>query len=135
MTIEYDDLVTSGTFPGWSNQPTANVIIGAATQMATGANQYVYAFNEACGTRPTTLMAATLELQGEGADIRINGVSLTDVLKNIEQRLNILRPNTELESEWDQLRELGDQYRQLEAELKEKSRVWEKLKAMPTVIG
>ena len=135
MTIEYDDLVTSGTFPGWSNQPTANVTIGAATQMATGANQYVYAFNEACGTRPTTLMAATLELQGEGADIRINGVSLTDVLKNIEQRLNILRPNTELEAKWDQLQELGNRYRQLEAELKEKSRVWEKLKAMPTVIG
>ena len=135
MTIEYDDLVTSGTFPGWSNQPTANVTIGAATQMATGANQYVYAFNGASGTRPTTLMASTLELQGEGADIRINGVSLTDVLKNIEQRLNILRPNTELEAEWNQLRALGNRYRQLEAELKEKSRVWEKLKAMPTVIG
>ena len=135
MTIEYDDLVTSGTFPGWSNQPTANVTIGAATQMATGANQYVYAFNGASGTRPTTLMASTLELQGEGADIRINGVSLTDVLKNIEQRLNILRPNTELEAKWDQLQELGNRYRQLEAELKEKSRVWEKLKAMPTVIG
>ena len=83
MTIEYDDLVTSGTFPGWSNQPTANVTIGAATQMATGANQYVYAFNGASGTRPTTLMASTLELQGEGADIRINGVSLTDVLKTL----------------------------------------------------
>ena len=134
MTIEYDDLVTSGTFPGWSNQPTANVTIGAATQMATGANQYVYAFNGASGTRPTTLMASTLELQGEGADIRINGVSLTDVLKNIEQRLNILRPNTELEAKWDQLQELGNRYRQLEAELKEKSCVWGKLKAMPTVI-
>ena len=133
MTIEYDDLVTSGTFPGWSNQPTANVTIGAATQMATGANQYVYAFNEACGTRPTTLMAATLELQGEGADIRINGVSLTDVLKNIEQRLNILRPNTELEAEWNQLRALGNRYRQLEAELKEKSLMWNKLKAMTKI--
>ena len=135
MTIEYDDLVTSGTFPGWSNQPTANVTIGAATQMATGANQYVYAFNGASGTRPTKLMASTLELQGEGADIRINGVSLTDVLKNIEQRLNILRPNTELEADWDQLRELGNQYRRLEAELKEKSLMWNKLKAMPPVIN
>ena len=122
MTIEYDDLaISTGTLPG------------PATQMATGANQYVYAFNEACGTRPTTLMAATLELQGEGADIRINGVSLTDVLKNIEQRLNILRPNTELESEWDQLRELGNRYRQLEAELKEKSLMWNKLKAMTKI--
>ena len=129
--IDYDNLITTGTFPGQSNQTTANVTIGAATQMATGANQYVYAFNEVSGTR----IAATLELQGEGADIRINGVSLTDVLKNIEQRLNILRPNTELEAKWDQLQELGNRYRQLEAELKEKSRVWEKLKAMPTVIG
>ena len=133
MTIEYDDLVTSGTFPGWSNQPTANVTIGAATQMATGANQYVYTVNGASGTRPTTLIASTLELHGEGADIRINGVSLTDVLKNIEQRLNILRPNTELEYEWDQLRELGNRYRRLEAELKEKSRVWKKLKAMTKI--
>ena len=122
--MDLDDLaISTGTLPG------------PATQMATGANQYVYAFNGASGTRPTTLMASTLELQGEGADIRINGVSLTDVLKNIEQRLNILRPNTELEAKWDQLQELGNRYRQLEAELKEKSRVWEKLKAMPTLIG
>ena len=132
--MDLDDLtISTGTFPGWSNQPTANVTIGAATQMATGANQYVYAFNEACGTRPTTLMAATLELQGEGADIRINGVSLTDVLKNIEQRLNILRPNTELESEWDQLNNLGEQYRALEAELKEKSKMWSTLKSIPKI--
>ena len=68
------------------------------------------------------------------ADIRINGISLTDVLKNIEQRLNILRPNTELEAEWHQLRELGDQYRRLEAEFKEKSLMWNKLNAIPPTI-
>ena len=130
MTIDYDGLISTGTFPGWGT----NVTIGAATQTATGANQYVYASNGASGTRPTTLIASTLELQGEGADIRINGVSLTDVLKNIEQRLNVLRPNTELENEWNQLRELGDQYRLLETKLKEKSLMWEKLKAMPTPI-
>jgi len=129
-----DDLITPGTFPGWGAIPGANVTIGAATQMATGANKYAYTSNGTYASSPiTSTPNGTLELQGEGADVKINGVSLTDVLKNIEQRLNILRPNTELEYEWDQLRELGNRYRRLEAELKEKSRVWEKLKAMTKI--
>ena len=82
-------------------------------------------------TSPLTVTQnSTLALNGDDADIQINGVSLTDVLKNIEQRLNILRPNTELEAEWHQLKELGDQYRRLETELKEKSLMWNKLKTM-----
>ena len=69
-----------------------------------------------------------LELKGKQADVVINGVSLTDTLKGIQDRLNMLQPNRELEAEWDQLRELGLQYRKLEAELKEKQRAWEILK-------
>lgn len=69
-----------------------------------------------------------LELKGDQADLVINGVSLTETLKGIQDSLNMLRPNTALEAEWDQLRELGQQYRQLEAELKEKQRAWEILK-------
>jgi hypothetical protein len=68
-----------------------------------------------------------LELQGEGADIKINGHSLTQTLQTIQDRLNMLRPNLELEKEWDQLQELGNQYRRLEAEFKEKQKVWESL--------
>jgi hypothetical protein len=49
-------------------------------------------------------------------------------LQVLERRLNILRPNTELEAEWDQLRALGDQYRELEAELLEKQKMWDRLK-------
>ena len=136
MTIEYDDLaISTGTFPGWGAIPGANVTIGAATQMATGANQYVYASNGTYAISPiTSTPSGTLELRGEGADVKINGVSLTGVLKNIEERLNILRPNKELEAEWHQLRELGDQYRRLETKLKEKSLMWNKLKAIPPVI-
>jgi hypothetical protein len=69
-----------------------------------------------------------IELKGDQADVVINGVSLTETLQLIQDRLNMLRPNTALEAEWDQLRELGQQYRQLEAELKEKQRAWEILK-------
>ena len=136
MTIEYDDLAFStGTFPGWGTLLQSNVCsIGAATQTATGANKYVYTSNVTYTSSPiTSTPSGTLELQGEGADVRINGVSLTGVLKNIEERLNILRPNTELEADWDQLRELGDQYRQLETKLKEKSKMWSTLKSIPKI--
>ena len=121
--MDLDDLaISTGTLPG------------PATQMATGANQYVYASNGTYTISPiTSTPSGTLELQGEGADVRINGVSLTGVLKNIEERLNILRPNTELEADWDQLRELGDQYRQLETKLKEKSKMWSTLKSIPKI--
>ena len=72
-----------------------------------------------------------LELSGEDADILINGESLRDTLQSIQDRLNILRPNPELEQQWDQLRELGEAYRRLEAELEEKQRMWDTLKKMP----
>jgi hypothetical protein len=69
-----------------------------------------------------------IELKGDQADVVINGVSLNETLKGIQDRLNMLRPNAALEAEWDQLRELGKQYRKLEEELKEKQRAWEILK-------
>ena len=46
------------------------------------------------------------------------------MLKTIEQRLNILRPNPELESEWTELRDLGDAYRKLEVEIQAKTKTW-----------
>jgi hypothetical protein len=69
-----------------------------------------------------------IELKGDQADVVINGVSLTETLKGIQDRLNMLRPNAALEAEWDQLRELGQQYRKLEAELKEKQQAWDILR-------
>lgn len=72
--------------------------------------------------------AGQLSLNGKNADIVINGISLVDKLDSISERLNILQVNSELEKEWDQLRELGEQYRQLEEELKAKSAMWKTLK-------
>jgi len=70
-------------------------------------------------------------LDGPGADIEINGESMIDMLRQIEQRLNILKPNEKLESEWEELRALGEQYRALEQHILEKMATWDKLKAMP----
>lgn len=62
-------------------------------------------------------------------DITISGVSLKDSLDKINQRLNILHPNEDLESRWEQLRALGEQYRALEKELFEKEEIIRILKS------
>jgi hypothetical protein len=72
-----------------------------------------------------------ITLQGPNADIEVNGESLMSAIHRIEERLNILRPNEKLEAEWDQLRELGEQYRALEKKLNEQSEMWDALKKMP----
>jgi hypothetical protein len=72
-----------------------------------------------------------INLNGEGADIEVNGWSLVDAIKKIEQRLNILTPNENLESEWEELRTLGEQYRKLEQHILDKQATWDRLKAMP----
>ena len=71
-----------------------------------------------------TVSAGRLDLKGQGADIVINNVSLNDTLKGIQERLNLLTPNPALESEWNELRELGARYRQLEADLLAKQKMW-----------
>ena len=72
--------------------------------------------------------SGSLVLQGDDADIIINGKSLGATLDAIQQRLAILEPNAKLEAEFDQLRELGDQYRALEAKLLEQQHMWSRLK-------
>jgi hypothetical protein len=69
--------------------------------------------------------SAKIRLDGPEADIEINGESLIGMLKAIEQRLNILRPNPELESEWAELCELGNQYRTLESKIQAKMKTWD----------
>lgn len=72
-----------------------------------------------------------IQLNGEGADIEVNGESLIGMLRRIEERLNLLTPNPNLEKEWEELRELGEQYRKLEQHIKDKQATWDRLKAMP----
>ena len=69
--------------------------------------------------------SSKIRLDGPEADIEVNGESLMGMLKAIEQRLNILKPNAELESEWAELRELGDAYRKIEAKIQAKMKTWE----------
>lgn len=81
------------------------------------------------GTGLYTKPSGKLQLNGKDADIEINGESLVAMLKRIEQRLNLLSVNPELESEWEELRKLGNQYRELEQRIKDKQETWAKLSA------
>ena len=77
------------------------------------------------------LFPNTLDCKGDAnfsGDIKIKGVSLSETLEKLEERLAILRPNEALEDRWDQLKELGKQYRALEQEILGKEQVWKILK-------
>jgi hypothetical protein len=124
----------SGLNNTWNS--TVPSVVGGVTLPAGSGLNYTspYTFSSATpnwSIRDDNNVSSTLDLKGENADIKINGISLVDTLKAIQDRLNILRPNPELETEWGQLRELGEQYRELEIKLQEQSDMWAKLKAMP----
>ena len=61
-------------------------------------------------------------------EVTIKGKNLSEMLEKIDERLAILHPNPKLEDKWDELKELGKRYRELEQELIEKEKVWTILK-------
>lgn len=60
--------------------------------------------------------------------VSIGGKDIGALLESIEDRLAILHPNPELEERWETLKQLGKQYRELEADIKEKEQIWATLK-------
>ena len=77
------------------------------------------------------LNGATLKVNGNAdfeGEVTIKGKSLSEMLEKIEERLAILHPNEKLEDKWDELKELGKRYKELEAEIIEKEKVWAILK-------
>ena len=120
------DYNTLSLGPGFIAQDITTVVPGSSTLSGGYTFDHV---NWSTTSTPMTLeQSGQLSLTGDNADIVINGVSLVGKLDAIAERLNILDVNPELEAEWDQLRELGKQYRQLEQELKTKSAMWNTLK-------
>jgi hypothetical protein len=111
--------VTTGAFP--------NVVAGGGFTAGVG-------WTNTTGNTPwlsQTSASTKIKLDGEGADIVVNGSSLVDAINSINDRLNCLQINPELEAEWDELRALGDQYRKLEKQILEKQATWNRLVAMP----
>jgi len=106
-----------------------------------GGNGYTYTTNTTTATSPwissggtgsnpamVVSQGGTIEIKGADADIKINGKSMVTWMEKVEERLNLLTPNPELETEWDELQELGERYRALEQQCKEKAQMWAALK-------
>ena len=68
-----------------------------------------------------------MRITGEDADIEINGVSLKDTLHSLQERMAILEPNPELETEFKELRDIRQKYIELERNLLEKKQMWDAL--------
>ena len=123
-------VISGGTLhPGYGAVPPAhsNVTISSSSPWTSTAT-----YTATAGTTPwATSKSGKLYLDDQDADIIINGKSLGAVIAKIEERLNILVPNSELETEWAELKQLGDKYRELEQQIKEKQATWDRLKAMP----
>ena len=78
-------------------------------------------------TADSNLQGTTLKVKGDAdfeGEVTIKGKNLTEMLEKIDERLSILHPNKKLEEKWDELKELGKRYKELEAEIIEKERVW-----------
>ena len=77
------------------------------------------------------IKGSTLKVNGDAdfeGEVTIKGKNLSEMLEKIDERLAILHPNPKLEDKWDELKELGKRYRELEQELIEKEKVWTILK-------
>lgn len=66
-----------------------------------------------------------VEINGK---LLINKVDIGKSLTKIEERLAILHPNSELESRWNELKKLREEYIRLETEIKEKEQMIQILK-------
>jgi hypothetical protein len=77
------------------------------------------------------LNGATLSVKGDAnfeGEVSIKGKNIADMFAKIEERLAILHPNPKLEDKWDELKELSKRYKELEAEIIEKEKMWAILK-------
>jgi hypothetical protein len=121
---------SSGTLP-------ATVPITVSPNTVTYPNQINWGNTMTNGTAGYTiaidpnLKGASLNVKGDAqfeGDVTIKGKSINESLEKIEEKLAILHPNIELEKKWDNLRELRQQYMELEAEIIEKEKMWDILK-------
>jgi hypothetical protein len=105
--------------------PSSNVYVTSGS--SSGLN---WGYNDTISITSGNLYDNSLRVNGDAeitGKLKVHGQDIGDILNKIEQRLAILRPNPELESRWDELRELGERYRALEADLTEKELMWSKL--------
>ena len=122
---------TSGTLPGFTAQDIGHVLTTNGTGGTNWSSPYTINTSQWPPTPMTVGQSGTLQLDGENADIKINGERLNETLREIKEALLVprsLHRNTELENEFDELKQFALEYEQRVKEFKEKKQVWDILK-------
>jgi len=104
--------------------------LGLGLNIGTAGQTITWNGNDTAWTN-NTYIQTPLHVKGNAeieGDLKVKGKSLADAIDNIEKRLAILHPNPELEERWEQLKALGEQYRELERDILEKEKIWDILK-------
>jgi hypothetical protein len=116
---------------------TLKVVTGSGGSSGSGSNAgsgYTYTNPQGSWSSTNAVYTSSwgsndVKIQGnlkidENNDILIGNVSLSDRLSKIESILGIMRPNPELEQQFDELKELGQRYKELEQELNDRLRTF-----------
>lgn len=104
---------------------TGSVTAGTTYTLASGSNGTAWA-TVATGTNtPSITVTGDAEFNGK---LKVQGKDLCESIEKIESYLGILRPNIALEKEFDELKRLGDQYREAEKKFTEQKRIFDILK-------
>jgi hypothetical protein len=131
MSYSLDDNTMNNTYIG----DPLSVSTGASGKVLTSTGGGSLNWGNLNGTTTTfgtisadpSLKGNSLSVKGNAdfdGEVTIKGKSLTEMLEKIEERLAILHPNEKLEDRWDELKELGKRYKELEAEIIEKEKMW-----------
>lgn len=115
-----------GTTGATLTTTTNGLLWNNPTYTATASPYTISAGTTTWNNQPQVLkVSGDAEFEG---DIKIKGVSMSDRLDAIEERLGILRPNNDLEGKWEKLKKLGEEYRKMEREILEGESIWDTLK-------
>lgn len=126
-TYNFNDLMSDPYSVG--NINLGSLLTGSGLNIGSTSNTNTTYYNTSWGSIQTS--QAKVNITGSGidmesdCDIKIGNRSLKDFIEQMEQRLALLQINPKLESEWQELKELGDRYRQLEKDIKEKMKTWD----------
>lgn len=91
---------------------------GQVMSVANGSTGVTWASTSASNNAKITAKGQ-MHLEGEDADIVMNGTSLKEILNGITDRLSILQPKPELLKKYENLRLAYEHYKTLEALLHE----------------
>jgi hypothetical protein len=119
--------VTGGGYTLGAGYSSANAIyVGGGAGGGTGISAHT-----SWATTASTMQPSSLQVSGDAeflGNIKIKGRNLTDWLETVDSRLGLLHIDAELETEFDELKALGDAYREAERRFNEQKRVYEILK-------